>query len=187
MKDILRFGVILFIITAVAAASLGYVNQITKGPIEEQTIIANNEARRKILPLAESFNQLEINVPEKYPIITEAYEGIMNDNLVGYTLKTMPKGYGGIMEVTVGMDIEGNITGVVVGNHNETPGLGAKSKDPEFTNHYRGKRADMDILVIKSGNPKENEVSAISGATVSSRAVTSGVNEAIRYFNENFK
>lgn len=187
MKDIIKFGLILFIITAVAAAALGYVNAITEGPIEEQRIIANNEARSRILPSADSFNQLEINDPEDYPITTEIYEGILSDNIVGYTVKTTPKGYGGIMEVTVGMDTGGNITGVVVGTHNETPGLGAKSKDPQFTNRYLDKTTDTDILVIKSGNPRENEISAISGATVSSRAVTRGVNEAMRYFNENFK
>ena len=187
MKEIVKFGIILFIITAVAAGALGYVNEMTKGPIEEQMIIANNEARSKILPSADYFEPLTIPSPDLYPMITEVYEGKSGDVISGYTIKSIPKGYGGTIEVITGIDEEGKITGISIGDHSETPGLGAKSASPEFTSQYTGKTVGMEIKVIKSNTPGDDEIAAVSGATISSKAVTSGVNEAIKYFNDNLK
>lgn len=187
MKEIVKLGVILFIITAVAAAGLGYVNGITKEPIAEQQRLANIAARTQVLPEAESFDQMDIQSPENYLIITEVFKGTQGDNDIGYTIKTIPSGYGGEVEVMVGININGEITGVDIGNHNETPGLGAKASNDDFKRQYTGKTSDAEINVIKSGTPSENEIVAISGATITSKAVTRGVNAAIKYFNENLK
>lgn len=187
MKEIVKLGIILFIITAVAAAGLGYVNGITKEPIAEQQRLANIAARTQVLPEAEDFEQMDIKSPENYLIISEVFKGISGDSDIGYTIKTIPSGYGGEVEVMVGISIDGEITGVNIGNHNETPGLGAKASDDDFKGQYTGKNADEEISVIKSGTPAENEIAAISGATITSKAVTRGVNEAIKYFNENLK
>jgi electron transport complex protein RnfG len=98
-------------------------------------------------------------------------------NHVGYVIKTLPGGYGGPLEVIVGITLDGTINGVRVGNHQETPGLGAKAKTVEFYGQYDGLSVGSPVEVIKvdvtSGN---NEIKAISGATITSVAVTNGVN-----------
>lgn len=183
MKEIIKLGLILFLISAVAAAALGFVNAITKEPIAEASMLADTASRQQLLPAASSFEKLDINAPESYPLITEVYEGMAGSDPCGYTFKTVPKGYGGEIEVLVGVDTKGAITGVNIGNQNETPGLGTKAKDDKFKGQYEGKTSEL--TVIKSGTPKDDEISAISGATISSRAVTSGVNEALKYYQEN--
>lgn len=187
MKEIIKLGIILCIIAAVAAAALGYINEITMGPIEEQKILADTASRKETLPEAEDFTELEVQSPDQFMIIAEVYEGTAGGNTVGYTLKTTPTGYGGIVEVMVGINAEGIVTGVKIGNHTETPGLGAKASDDEFKNQYQGKTSDMVITVIKAGEPSDDEIASISGATITSEAVTKGVNEAIKYYNENLK
>jgi electron transport complex, RnfABCDGE type, G subunit len=185
MKEIIKLGLILFLISAVAAAALGFVNAVTKGPIEAASKLADTQTRKVILSDADDFKSLEISSPDKYPLIREIYQGSKGGDTCGYTFKTVPKGYGGTIEVLIGIDTQGTVTGVDIGNQNETPGLGTKAKDEKFKGQYTGKNAQLSV--IKSGTPKDDEISAISGATISSRAVTSGVNEALKYYQENLK
>ncbi len=187
MKEITKLAIILLIITSVAAAGLGYVNGITEGPIAEQLRLADIEARKQVLPEAEDFQQLDIESPDDYKIVSEVFKGTVGENKTGYTFKTVPSGYGGTIEVMVGISSEGVVTGVSIGNHTETPGLGAKAANDDYKGQYTGKTSDMEVTVIKAGAPSDNEVVAISGATITSRAVTDGVNEAIRYFNEKLR
>lgn len=181
-KDILKLGLILCLITAVASGLLSVVNMVTAPAIAAGIEKANNEARTTILPMAESFEKVEGDLPEG---ILEVYKGLKGSDVVGYTIKTAPKGYGGPVEVITGITTEGIISGVSLGTMNETPGLGAKAKDEAFISQYNEKTADGDINVIKSGQPAEREIVAISGATITSKAVTQGVNDSIKYFNEN--
>ena len=96
--------------------------------------------------------------------------------LIGYTIKTSPKGYGGAVEVMVGISTDGKITGVDIGNHSETPGLGSKASDPAFKDQYLDKDVANSLLVVKGSVNNDNEISAISGATITSNGVTSGEN-----------
>ncbi|QZY56593.1 RnfABCDGE type electron transport complex subunit G [Crassaminicella profunda] len=186
MKEIAKLGMILFIIAAVAATILGYTNDITKGPIEEQMIQANTKARQIVLSDATDFEEVEKSEYEGYENIVEVYKGLKDGEVVGYTIKTNPNGYGGAVEVMIGLGTDEVITGVNIGNHSETPGLGAKASG-EFKDQYNGKSTNTDVNVIKSGTPKDNEVMAISGATITSKAVTKGVNSALKLFNEKLK
>lgn len=186
MKEIAKLGVILLIITVVAATVLGYTNEITKGPIKQQEIKANTEARQTVLPDATDFEKIEKDTYEGYENILEVYKGLNDGETVGYTIKTNPSGYGGEVEVMVGITMKEVISGVSIGKHEETPGLGAKASG-KFKDQYNGKSIDKEIEVIKSGEPKENKVKAISGATITSRAVTKGVNSAIKLFGEKLK
>mgnify|MGYP001168321207 CR=1 FL=1 len=187
MKEIRKLGLILLVITAIAAAALGYVNMITKGPIAEQNRLADIAARKQVLPQAEDFEQLDVKSPGNYLIIKEIYKGLQGGKDIGYTIKTVPNGYGGPVEVMIGISSDGTIIGVNIGNHTETPGLGAKATDEAFKGQYTNKTADMNIKVIKSGTPSDDQISAIAGSTITSVAVTDGVNEAIKYFNENLR
>lgn len=184
MKEISRLGIILLIITSISAVVLGFTNQVTLPAIQAQAEKAGNEARAEILPAAKQFRLVEGQ--DFGPVVSEVYEGL-DQEVVGYTIKTIPtSGYGGAIEVTVGISIDGNITGVNIGNHAETPGLGAKASG-EFKDQYSGKTGEKALEVIKSGEPADNQIVAISGATITSKAVTEGVNEALRIYSEILK
>ena len=181
MKDMVKLGVILFAICAIAALVLGVTDNITSPVIAERNIKASNEARKIVLPDAGEFKRLDdINSD----MVTEVYEGIKDGKVIGYTIKTSSKGYGGAIESMVGISKDGKITGVEIGNHSETPGLGSKATEPGFKNQYLEKDVLKPLLVVKGSANNENEISAISGATITSNGVTSGVNAAMKIYNE---
>ena len=179
MKDILKLGVTLFAICAVAALVLGVTNNITAPVIEERNIQASNEARKTVLPEADEFKELE---GMNSDIVLEVYEGIKDGQVIGYTIKTSSKGYGGAIELMVGISKDSKITGVEIGNHSETPGLGSKATEPIFKNQYVDKDVSNSLLVVKGS--ANNDISAISGATITSNGVTNGVNAAMKIYNE---
>lgn len=181
MKDILKLGVTLFAICAVAALVLGVTNNITAPVIEERNIQASNEARKIVLSETDEFKELD---GMNSDIVLEVYEGIKDGQVIGYTIKTSSKGYGGAIELMVGISKDGKITGVEIGNHSETPGLGSKATEPIFKNQYVDKDVSNSLLVVKGSANNDNEISAISGATITSNGVTSGVNAAMKIYNE---
>lgn len=181
MKDILKLGVTLFAICAVAALVLGVTNNITAPVIEERNIQASNEARKIVLSEADEFKELD---GMNSDIVLEVYEGIKDGQVIGYTIKTSSKGYGGAIELMVGISKDGKITGVEIGNHSETPGLGSKATEPMFKNQYVDKDVLNSLLVVKGSANNDNEISAISGATITSNGVTNGVNAAMKIYNE---
>lgn len=181
-NTIIKYGLILFVITAVCSGVVAVVYNITSPIIAQQQIEKDNAARQTILPDASEFVKVEMEVTE--PII-EIYEGLdSSSNTVGYTIKTATKGYGGAVEVTTGITIDGIIKGISMGSMSETPGLGAKAADEAFYGQYAGKEAS-NIKTIKNGTPANNEIVAIAGATITSDAVTKGVNSAVDvYINQ---
>ena len=191
MKEIIKLGLVLFAMCVVAAFALGFTNELTKDKIIENTIVANREARKEVFSDADDFVLIASSDTdadfEAHPAaadfiaankeVAEVYKAMTAGNHVGYVIKTLPSGYGGPLEVIVGITLDGTINGVRVGNHQETPGLGAKAKTVEFYGQYDGLSVGSPVDVIKvdvtSGN---NEIKAISGATITSVAVTDGVN-----------
>ncbi|MCT4594938.1 MAG: RnfABCDGE type electron transport complex subunit G [Anaeromicrobium sp.] len=187
MREITKLGIILFAIAAIAASILAYTYDVTKGPIEEQLVQANIEARQIVLPDAQDFEEVSSDKYSGYENVLEVYAGKKDGEVIGYTIKTLPQsGYGGAIEVMIGISNDSTISGVNIGTHQETPGLGAKASG-EFKDQYNQKSTDKEIKVIKSGEPKDNEVLSISGATITSSAVTDGVNLAIKIYNEQLK
>ena len=180
MKDMIKLGIILFIISAVAAGSLGATNQATKPIIEQMVAKANDEARKTVLPTAKEFKPLE---GAAKGLVVEVYEGLDNGNVVGYAFKTVPSGYAGAIELMVGISSDGKVTGINMGTNKETPGLGTKAAEPKFKDQYNGKSADKALEVVKGKATGENSIVAISGATITSKAVTDGVNAAIESFS----
>ena len=159
MRKIITLGLKLLLIAAVAGLALGFTNAITKGPIDEQTIAAANAARESVLPGADDFEQIQVDE-----------EGIDN----AYTAQITTQGYGGEIEIMVGMDSSGVITGINVGgsNFSETAGLGAKVKNDAFKDQFKGL---IPPVVLNE------DVDAVTAATISSRAVTDAVNRACDY------
>lgn len=183
MNNIVKLGLNLFAICAVAALLLGLTNQVTAPVIEQRNIQANNESRQIVLPDASEFIQVSDSKYENIDgIVSEVYEGKSGSETVGYTVKVLPKGYGGDIELIVGISKDGTVSGINIGNMSETPGLGAKASDSSFKDQFSGKSAS-EIALIKGSSSGENEISAISGATITSTAVTDGVNVAIELFN----
>lgn len=115
------------------------------------------------------------------------YTGLKDGQVTGYVAQTTVQGFGGPVEVIAGIDAQQMITGISVGGSNfaETAGLGAKSKDVSFTSQFAGKTAKETIGVKKAGEQKgDNDIDAITAATITSGKVAGGVNDIAAYVNQ---
>ena len=152
MSDIIKTGLRLFIITAIAAVCMGITNLATKGPIEEQRIANANLAKQTVLPQADEFTEVGImtEIAEKESAkIVEINAGKASNDIVGYTFKVITRGFGGDMEVIVGINSDNQVESIQIGVHSETPGLGTKTQDDSFMDQYKGKSADNILSVTK--------------------------------------
>ncbi len=175
--EIIKTGVILCIITTVAACLLGYTNSVTAPIIEQNTIEKQNEAMQAVLSEADDFEEVtEIPEVEDGAEITSVYKALAGGETIGVCVMVSPNGYGGAIEMAVGVDTDGTVTGMDIISLSETAGLGANANKDEFKAQYVGKTAG--VAVSKNG-ASGNEIDALSGATITSRAVTLGVNTAI--------
>ena len=180
MNNILKSCIVLFIVSSVCVTALAYVNEITKEPIKKQIEIAEIQAYNKIFPNADDFKKNEKTVSTEGAVqeITSAYN---SGALIGYVVKLDQKGYGGSISLMVGIENNGSVSGIEVLSHSETPGLGASIKESWFQDRYAGKNK-FPLHVTKSASPAENEIDAITSATISTRAVTDAVNAAYEWF-----
>ena len=169
-SDIIKVGLILFLITAVAAMILAFVNSATSPIIAEQEELKMQEAMSEVLPDADTFTEVPIELTGDSDL-TKIYE-----TDVGYVVFAAPKGYGGEITLAVGIDNELKITGLSIISQSETAGLGAKCTEKPWQEQFIGKTEN--ITVSKNG-ATGNQIDAISSATITSKAVTRGVNEAI--------
>ncbi len=163
--------IILGAICIVAGLLLGVTNAVTAPAIEQQSIAAAEAARAKLLPEANSFEQLEL--PEDC-VVDSAYQGMKGGEIVGYTALITVQGYGGPIEVTCGMLPDGTVTGITVGGSgfSETASLGARTKEAAFTDQFSG----ISVPIVLN-----EDVDQVTSATISSTAVVNGVNEAVEY------
>lgn len=183
MKEILKLGLILFGISLIAAVALQATEQITAEPIQAQINAANELARKAVFPSADAFEAVDPATLEElkvdYDILQEVFYAKKGTEVLGFVIKTTPNGFSGAIEVITGISNDDQLVGVRVGNMTETPGLGDLAKKPEFYDQYAGKSATAEIGVAKSA-PKENEIQALTGATITSKAITVGVNTSIQ-------
>ena len=183
--NIILNALILCAITVIAGVLLGYVYEITKEPIRLVTIEKTNAALGMVIADA-SFELIEDLDLTEYDKIKEVYTATINDEVVGYGFTALGKGYAGDIEIAVGIDVEGKISGIDIINHKETVGLGSKIVEPTFRDLFVGKPAS-ELVVVKGGASNENEIAALTGATISSKAVTEAVNTTIDFFNNELK
>ena len=178
IKMIIKVGFTLFAITAVAALVLGFVNGLTEPVIEANTAKKQEIAMQKVLPDATAFSPISYTGE----LVSEISEGKNTaDETVGYAVMVEPVGYGGEISMAVGVDTDGVVTGVDIISQSETAGLGANCTKEDFKNQFIGK--EYEITVTKNG-AQGNSIDAISSATITSKAVTLGVNTAIKAVNE---
>ena len=171
-KQIIIPAIILFAICLCVSLFLSLTNVFTKKPIENQEIQKQNDSRKIVLPMAINFKE--------NTLCDGCYVGFDDkDNIVGYTFITKSNGYGGDISVMTGIKTDGKINGVVVLSQNETPGLGANIQKDDFISQYENKQTNDDLHVVKNSTTNDNEIQAITGATISSKATTSAVNKAI--------
>lgn len=175
MKQIVKLSIILLVITAVSAGLLSVVNDVTKVVIQEKAMEANLVYMKELLPDADEFKVVENTSITEIEGVQEAYEGLKGGSTIGYAVKTVTKGYGGDVVIITGVNSDGTIAGIKVASQSETPGLGSKITEDGFSGQFAGKYAEGELSV-------GTDVEAISGATVSSRAATAGVNAAIKLF-----
>jgi len=168
--EIIKVGVILFLITAIAALILAFVNEKTLPTIEANTIAAQNEAMKKVFPEANNF---EITSDNSFD---SSVESVYLADDKGYVVLANPNGYGGAVNIAVGIDKDLIVTGVYVISQAETAGLGANCTKSEWLKQFVGKTEDIEVT--KNG-ASGNQIDAISSATITSKAVTKGVNDAI--------
>lgn len=194
IKSMLHDTGILFAITLIAGIILGFVYQITKEPIAIQEEKAKNEACMMVFSDAVNFEELrEYDLSEATAHFAEAGYGAQsmtdvvraakdNDGKVsGYVLTiTTSEGYGGDIVFTMGVRMDGTLNGISFLSIAETPGLGMKAEEvlsPQFVN-----KNVPQFEYTKSGAISDSQVDAISGATVTTNAVTNGVNAGLEYF-----
>jgi electron transport complex protein RnfG len=178
VRDVLKLGLVLMVICAISGGLLAYVHGVTSEIIDERKAQEVAEAMRVVLPSAESFESLDdeelasIKADPRFAGVDEVFEGVADGSPVGVVAKVQAPGYGGKISLLVGMDSELIVTGLQVLGHSETPGLGANIAKMEFTSQFVGKGGARSLAVDKDGG----EISSISGATISSRGMVTGVN-----------
>ena len=160
----IRIAGVLTLICSVIALLLAVVNMLTK-----DTIAANIE-KEKIEAISRIFGDVD-DVEAFDADLHEVYLVKYKDGVLGYTVTVKPQGYGGEIEMLVGIEPGGSVVGIEIISMSETPGVGSRVKsDPDFLPQFKGMTGTLSV--------GEN-VDAISGASISSKAVVSGVNEAL--------
>lgn len=188
VKETIKISIILFLITAISAALLAFVNQKTAPMIEQNEQKKISDALKLVMLDATDFEKSELpdtadKITENYGTdIIEFYIAKGSDgNDVGICAITETKGYSSGLRCAVGVDKNGEVTGVEIISHNETPGLGANAEKEEFRSQYAGKKDEISVV---KNNASDNEINAISGATLTSRGVTNNVNTVIALLHE---
>lgn len=191
MKEMMKNTVIMLVITLVAGLVLGFVYQITKDPIASQNAKKKQEACQEVFQDAVSFEQMTVAeidaalwadegyAQESIDEVMSALDG--SGSLLGYVITvTTKEGYGGDIQFAVGVRMDGTVNGMSLLKISETAGLGMQAEEvlqPQFAD----KQAEK-FEYTKSGSTSENQIDAISGATITTNAVTNGVNAGLYYF-----
>ena len=184
MKLIIKNTLILFAITLISGLLLAGVHEITAEPIKAAEENAKVAAFEKVFPDAEGFSDcgtdVSAYVPDNSVEIGELQNALDKDgNIIGWVMTlTSPKGYGGDIQIALGVTKEGGIAGMTVISMEETPGLGAKCTGREFQSQFAGITA-KSITATKTGKSADNEIDAISGATFTTTAIVQAVNSGL--------
>lgn len=169
--DVFKAIIVLTAVCLVISAALAFTNNITEDKIAEIEEATANSAMAALIK------------GDKYDAMTDQIYGVTEMGVLkGYIITTTAKGYGGDVKVMTAISPDNKIIGInILSAADETPGLGQNATKPDFYEQFAGKSAN--VVVVKNG-AKDNEINAVTGATITSRAVTNAVNEAFKIFNE---
>lgn len=194
MNKIIKNTLILTTITLVSGCLLGLVYEITKAPIAAAQEAAKQEAYRTVLEEAKDFVAEEtFDSSDAAKLLADAgISGTDIDEVViaknesgevlGYVVTaTSHEGYGGDIQISIGILNDGTVKGIEMLSISETAGLGMKAQETDFKDQFKDKLVSL-FKVTKSGSSNDSEIDALSGATITSNAVTNAVNSAIVYY-----
>lgn len=194
MNNILKNTLILTVITVVSGLLLGIVYGVTKEPIAAAQENTKQEAFRAVLSGADNFEEykefdtdsaLKLLKDSGYPSdeITEVVTATDKDGtVIGYVVNVMShEAYDGDLQLSVGLLCDGTVAGVEMLSISETAGLGMKADEQEFKDQFKDKKVEK-FSYTKNGESGDNMIDAISGATITTNAVTNAVDSALVYF-----
>ena len=182
MREMIKMLIVLTILATLSGGLLAAIRDNTKDRIENQVLeFVKGPAIRSILeeatndPIVDRF-QIKVDDVER-----TVFVGVMDGEPSAVTFETSGKGYGGDVGLMVGIDIANEqIMGVGVTTHAETPGMGAKAKtDPSFVSQFREMPLEKVAVTGDGGS-----INAISGATITSRAICSATNDALKIYEQ---
>lgn len=179
IRSVARLALILALVGAVAAVCLGITYAVTRNKIAEQAKQKEAEACVESLSSLGSTEKpkemvdLERRARKKFPEVKK----ILTCGGVGASMVVKSMGFGGPITIAVGIDREGKVVGISVISHEETPGLGGDMVKESFLGQFKGKTAD-DSLEIGE------DIQAITGATITSKAATAEIKTALEAFKE---
>ena len=171
-SPLLQFFKLVFTLLVIAAAAvlvLILVNSLTADTIAVHAEEKHRSAMVSVMPDANVFSEMYCE-DTTIDHISGAYNGT---TFLGYCVEVTSNGFGGAIHLIVGVDVNGSITGVSILDHTETTTLGANASDPDFLNQYVGKSGSITV------NKGTNAIQAVTGATITSEAVTQGINTAL--------
>ena len=179
-KEIIVPAVSLFLICVVVTALLALTNAVTAPKIDALAVETQDASKKQVLSSAASFSD-EKQI-EKDGVSYTYYDGLASDgSVMGYVFVTSAKGYGGDISVMVGVLGDGTVAGVNILSINETAGLGMNAKNQSFLDQFLGKSGEIGVA---KNNPSDTEIQALTGATITSRAMATAVNTALSLYAE---
>ncbi|MDE6494143.1 MAG: RnfABCDGE type electron transport complex subunit G [Bacteroidales bacterium] len=171
----------LAIVAGISGICLGFVYNLTKERIADAAKTKTENALKAVLPSFDRTERLETASPGDNSKNVEFYKAYQADELVGIAVNSYTKeGFGGQVDMMVGILPDGTLNKVSVLKMSETPGLGTKMKDPSFYEQFEGKHPDTFRMTVKKDG---GDVDAITSATISSRAYCDGLDRAFKVFN----
>ena len=183
----------LMLITLIAGLLLGAVYEITKEPIRKENQRAKEEAYKAVFADADAFEDVKIDEDKVAKALDEkGLDATINEAMkvldksgqqIGYVLTvTDHEGYGGDIQFAMGVQSDATLNGISFLSISETAGLGMKAKEDAFRKQFEGKKTDQ-IVYTKNGAKADNEIDALSGATITTNAVTNGVNAGLYFIS----
>ena len=159
LKKAFHLGGTLLAVTAVTGIILGVVEHYTSQAIKQVELAAKNEAFKNVMPIAQTFEAVELVENDSVIDIVEAKD---DSGVVGWCMTVETKSYGGPLQFIAGITKDGNVKAINILSHSDTPGLGARATEPEFYGQFTDKTT-LPLKVVKgtAGNP--DEIAAISG------------------------
>lgn len=197
MKNkIIKDALALTLITLVAGVALGGVYEITKDPIARQEAQAKAEAYEQVFTDAAAFEEVEMDDTliqtirdqlDQEGYKAQSIEEVMraedqSGETLGYAFTVVTsEGYGGDIQFSMGVQNDGTLNGISILSIGETAGLGMNADTPAFKDQFVGKQVEK-LQYTKNGATQDDEINAISGATVTTNAMTNGVNAGLCAF-----
>jgi len=184
LRDIIKMIVVLTIIAAVMGTALSFVESITREPIEYSRLrFVKGPAVLSVLTDYDNdpIKDFKKDLMFGEDITKSIFPAKKGDKYLAIAFEVKGEGYGGSLGIMIGIDLKsGDLTGLRVITHTETPGLGARVTEPKFYEQFSG-LAITDIALSDKGG----KVNAISGASISSQGVVEAVKEGLALFNSN--